>query len=262
MALFQLGLQGYKLGIQQNKLFQKCLSGEKNNNHHHHQNKAFQQFPAQSYSKYPTASQLAACWLGGDSFPLEMVPQEPFCTGWIGRMTQSREGSDVEAPPLTLRNPSPIRAAKTCCHPAKPPWPWAPAVPSTCQPFLTEPKSPPCSSRALTVLPGSPEERDITHLSVAVLKVQQPALFPDCVSISGRSVRRVIHSLSTAQTAQLPPPPLSLWTSHPHRHWEGWQLHPAPSTKRLRHQKKPFCSPGCCRAHHRPTLPSVQAFDK
>lgn len=108
----------------------------------------------------------------------------------LGRMTQSREMSDVEASHLTLSNPSPVRTAKTWCHRAKPPWPLCPAPAS---PSWTEPKSSPCSSRVLPVLPGSPEEGDITHLSVAVPKVQQPELFPDCVSISGRSLRRVIH---------------------------------------------------------------------
>lgn len=181
MALFQLGLQGYS-----KTNYSKNVSvGKKNNNHHHHQNKAFQQFPAQSYPKYPTTSQLAACWLGGDFFPLEMVPQEPFCTGCIGRMTQSRKVSSVEASPLTLSNPSPVRTAQ-------------PAAP--------------CSAR-------EPRGRG-HHTSVSVPKVQQPELFPDSEHL-WKVTEKSDSPLSTAQTAQLPPPPLSLWTSHPHRHWEG-----------------------------------------
>lgn len=133
--------------------------GKNNNNNHHHQNKAFQQFPAQSYPKYPTTSQLAACWLGGDFFPLEMVPQEPFCTGWIGRMTQSRKVSSVEASPLTLSKPSPVRAAK-------------PAATLFCQ---------------------GAQGKGTSHICLLLSPKCSSLSCSQTLSISGKSLRRVIH---------------------------------------------------------------------
>lgn len=60
---------GWKAAIwefSKSKLFQKCLSGRgKKKNNHHHQNKAFQQFPAWFYPKYPATPPLSASGLGG-----------------------------------------------------------------------------------------------------------------------------------------------------------------------------------------------------
>lgn len=178
----------------------------------------------------------------------------------------------MQASPLALRNPSSVRAAKTCSHPAKPLVASHPhgrgllLCPGPASPSWADPRHPLGAPGHYCALPGSPEEGNIAYLPFAVPKAWQPELLLDRLSISGHSERREIYPLSTAQTAQLSPPPLSLWTSHPcsrSRHREGQQLDPAQSSLMgCITEKEPLCSPGCCRAHHNLTLPSDQAFDK